>query len=563
LGDLAGQELTALDPHRPYVDDITFACPACAETASRVPEVIDVWFDSGSMPFAQHGAPHRNNEEFEASYPAQFICEAIDQTRGWFYTMMAVGTLTFERSSYENVLCVGLLLDAEGRKMSKSLGNVLEPMALMDKHGADAVRWFMLAAGSPWSDRRVSHEAIDEAVRKVLLTYWNTGAFQALYGRAAEWTPNSAPVLPVNERSVLDRWVLSELAVLIADVDDAMEAFDVQNAARHLAEFIDDLSNWYVRRSRRRFWNGDSSALATLHECLEVVTRLLAPIVPFITDRMWQALVVSTDARAPESVHLATWPERRPDLIDAKLAEQMSTVRRLVELGRTARAGSGLKIRQPLARGLVAAAGWESLPEDLRAEIAEELNVLTLDALSTAVDIVDVTIRPQFRALGQRFGSRTQQVAKAVRDADPTQTAESLRAMGHVVVTVDGEDLKLDATEVEVTETPRSGWLVAAEGGVTIALDLEITPTLRRAGLARDVVRLMQQARKDAGFQITDRIEVWWQAANETGEAIREHSTMIADEVLAVSFAEAEGPSSVASHDDSQLEVTFWLQPRT
>jgi isoleucyl-tRNA synthetase len=559
LGDLTGQNLSGLDPHRPYVDAVTFACPTCGEPASRVPEVIDVWFDSGAMPFAQHGAPHRNHEEFTANYPAQFICEAIDQTRGWFYTLMAVGTLAFERSSYENVLCVGLLLDAEGRKMSKSLGNVLEPMALMDRHGADAVRWFMLAAGSPWSDRRVSHEAIEDVVRKVLLTYWNTAAFQALYGRTANWTPGAVPTPPVTERPVLDRWVLSELASLVTVVDDSMEAFDIQNAARHLAQFIDDLSNWYVRRSRRRFWAGDPAALATLHDCLNVVTRLLAPIVPFITDRVWQALVVPTDPSAADSVHLAAWPERRPELVDATLSDQMAAARRLVELGRAARASSGLKVRQPLARALVAAPGWDSFPEDLRAEIADELNVLKLDALSSAA-VVDVTARPQFRALGKRFGSATQRVAQAVRDADPAQTAEALRTAGYVVLTVDGEDLKLDATEVEVTETPRSGWLVSAEGALTIALDVAITPELRRAGLARDAIRLIQQARKDAGLEITDRIEVWWRATNETGEAVREHRAAIADEVLAVAFAEGAGPGSLASQHDPQLGLTFWLR---
>jgi isoleucyl-tRNA synthetase len=345
-------------------------------------------------------------------------------------------------------------------------------------------------------------------------------------------------------------------------VDDAMEAFDAQNAGRHLAQFIDDLSNWYVRRSRRRFWAGDPAALATLHECLDVVTRLLAPIVPFISDRVWQALVVPTEPGAADSVHLAQWPERRPELVDAKLSEQMAAARRLVELGRSARASSGVKVRQPLARALVAAPGWDAFPDDLRSEVADELNVLGLDSLSMA-EVVDFTVRPQFRALGKRFGPATQQVADAVRAADPTQTADALRTAGHVVVTVEGEDLKLDATEVEVTEAPRTGWLVSAEGALIIALDVEITPELRRAGLARDVVRLIQQARKDGGLEITDRIEVWWHATNETGDAVREHSAAIADEVLAVAFTENDGPSSLTAHHDQQLDLTFWLRRTT
>ncbi|MQA25520.1 MAG: isoleucine--tRNA ligase [Micromonosporaceae bacterium] len=556
LSKYTGRDLSDLDPHRPFVDEVTFACPTCGETARRVDEVIDVWFDSGAMPFAQLGAPYRNEEEFHKSYPAQFICEAIDQTRGWFYTLMAVGTLVFGRSAYENVACVGLLLDAEGRKMSKHLGNVLEPVGLMDQHGADAVRWFMLASGSPWNDRRVGHEALDEVVRKVLLTYWNTAAFQTLYGRAANWTPDPTTAQPIDQ-SILDRWLRSELAALVIKVDEAMEAFNVQQAARHLAQFIDDLSNWYVRRSRRRFWRGDPAALATLHECLETVTRLLAPIVPFITDRVWRALVVPTGSEAPDSVHLAAWPAARRELVDTNLSRHMALARRIVEAGRAARAGSGMKVRQPLSRALIAAPGWDSMPDELRAEIADELNVAKLDALSEAAAVVDFTIRPQFRTIGQRFGSRTQQVAQAVRAAAPAETAAALRAAGQVTVMVGDEEIVLGPEEVEVTETPRTGWFVAAEGTVTVALDLEITPDLKSAGIARDVVRLIQQARKDTGLHITDRINLWWQADPETADAVREHQRIISEEVLAVSSTEAAAPDNVPTHQDDQVGISF------
>ena len=258
LSTLAGQDLTGLDPHRPFVDEITFACPVCEQRARRVPEVIDVWYDSGAMPFAQHGAPLQNFDEFAAAYPAQFICEALDQTRGWFYSLMAVGTLVFGRSAYENVVCLGLLVDSSGRKMSKHLGNVLEPIPLMEAHGADALRWFFAASGSPWSDRRVGHDVLNEIVRKVLLTYWNTASFLVLYANAGGWTPEAAAPA-VAERPLLDRWVLSELHAVVRDVTGFLEAFDTAAAGRRLATFIDDLSNWYVRRSRRRFWDGPSS----------------------------------------------------------------------------------------------------------------------------------------------------------------------------------------------------------------------------------------------------------------------------------------------------------------
>ncbi len=299
LGQLAGQDLSTLDPHRPFVDDVTLACPQCSATATRVPEVIDAWYDSGSMPFAQWGYPHTGVDTFERKYPADFICEAIDQTRGWFYTLMAIGTLVFDRSSYRTVLCLGHILDEDGRKMSKHLGNVLEPIPLMDEHGADAVRWFMVAGGSPWQARRVGHGTIQDVVRKTLLTYWSTASFQSLYARAAGWVPGAGPVAPVAERSALDRWALSEVHRLAVGVTDALDAFDTQRAGRLLSAYLEELSNWYVRRSRRRFWSGDQRALATLHECLYVVTLLMAPFTPFVTERVWQDLFAATSDELP------------------------------------------------------------------------------------------------------------------------------------------------------------------------------------------------------------------------------------------------------------------------
>ncbi|HEY9523227.1 MAG TPA: isoleucine--tRNA ligase, partial [Thermopolyspora sp.] len=340
LGRLADRDLSALDPHRPYVDDVSFPCPTCGAEAHRVPDVIDAWFDSGSMPFAQWGAPYLNKEEFEQAYPAQYICEAIDQTRGWFYSLMAVGTLVFGRSSYENVLCLGLILAEDGRKMSKHLGNVLEPIPLMERHGADALRWYMACAGSPWAARRVGHGALEEIVRKVLLTYWNTASFFTLYANAESWSPSRAGEAPAYaDRPLIDRWALAELQRTVTETGAALDDFDTARAGRRIADFLDDLSNWYVRRSRRRFWSGDTAAFATLYECLETVTRLMAPLVPFITDYVW-ATLRSPDA-AP-SVHLASWPQVRPELLDPELSGRMALVRRLVELGRSARATSGV-----------------------------------------------------------------------------------------------------------------------------------------------------------------------------------------------------------------------------
>jgi isoleucyl-tRNA synthetase len=565
LSDLAGADLSGLDPHRPYVDDIVLPCPTCGAQARRVPQVIDAWYDSGSMPFAQWGAPYRNPAEFEATYPAQYICEAIDQTRGWFYSLMAVGTVVFDRSSYETVLCLGHILAEDGRKMSKHLGNILEPIPLMDRHGADAVRWFMLCSGSPWSPRRVGHATLEEIVRKVLLTYWNTASFLTLYANASGWAPGDpAPAVP--DRPLLDRWALSELHRTVLEVDAGLEDFDPTRAGRRLTSFIDDLSNWYVRRSRRRFWEGDPAALATLHECLEVLTRLMAPFTPFITEAVHEAIVTPVWPDLPDSVHLRDWPRVDPDpagnLVDEQLSAQMALVRRLVELGRAARTESRVRTRQPLGRALVGAAGWEALPDELREQVADELNVVSLGSLAAAGDLVDVTVKPQFRALGRRFGPRTKEVAAAVSAADPAELAGQLRSTGHATVRVGGEPVQLSVDEVVITETPRSGWAVATDGGETVALDLTVTPELRRAGLAREVVRLVQEARKASGLQVTDRIALWWTSSDpEVAAALTEHGATVAAEVLATRFQEGRPDEELARYREPELGLEFALRP--
>ncbi|MBW1604017.1 isoleucine--tRNA ligase [Streptomyces sp. JJ66] len=563
LSELSGTDHSGLDPHRPFIDDVTFPCPAegCAEEARRVPEVIDAWYDSGSMPFAQWGYPYRNQELFEGRYPAQFISEAIDQTRGWFYTLMAVGTLVFGRSSYENVVCLGHILAEDGRKMSKHLGNILEPIPLMEQHGADAVRWFMAAGGSPWAARRVGHGTIQEVVRKTLLTYWNTVAFQALYARTTGWAPGDADPAP-GARPLLDRWLLSELHALVDLVTRAMENFDTQRAGKLLSTFVDDLSNWYVRRSRRRFWQGDRAALRTLHDVLETVTRLMAPLVPFVTERVWQDLVVPVTPGAAESVHLSSWPVADPGAIDERLSMDMLLVRRLVELGRATRAESGVKTRQPLSRALVAAQGFELLDDDLRAQIAEELNVSALASLGeVGGSLVDTTAKANFRALGRRFGKRTQPVAAAIAAADAAELSAALRA-GTAEVTVDGERVGLAPEEVIITETPREGWSVASDSGATVALDLEITPELRRAGLARDAIRLIQEARKNSGLDVADRIALRWESSDaEVAAALAEHAELIATEVLADEVsAEAADEAFGPAFTDAALSLTFRLR---
>jgi isoleucyl-tRNA synthetase len=576
LSELAGRDLSALDPHRPYVDAVVITCPDCGGPAQRAPEVIDAWYDSGSMPFARLGAPWRNEEEFRRAYPAQFICEAIDQTRGWFYSLMAVGTLVFDRSSYENVVCLGLVVDKDGRKMSKHLGNVLEPISLMEAHGADAVRWFFAASGSPWSTRRIGAETLEEIVRKVLLTYWNTVSFLALYANAgaaqgAAWRPAMlAGAPPPAARPLLDRWVLSELTIVTSEVTAALEEFDTAAAGRRLAAFTGDLSNWYVRRSRRRFWEGPgtpdgAAAFATLYQCLETLTRLMAPVVPFLTDYVWAILRGPED---PDSVHLTSWPPADPALVDRQLSEQMGLARRLVELGRSARAAASLGIRQPLPRALVGAAGFAGLPAELRDQVTGELNVRALEALSSVGDdLVDHVVKPNFRALGRRFGNRTQPVAAAITAMDAGTLAGRLRADGEVSVMVDGEPVAIGPDDVIVTQTPRAGWSVASDAGETVALELDITPELRREGLAREVIRLVQDARKTDGLEVSDRITLRWESADpELAAALTEHGQLIAGEVLATGFGprDAAGPAGApdpgTGHSDVDLGLTFWIR---
>ena len=542
LGDLAGQELSNLDPHRPFVDDITFACAECSETMTRVPEVIDCWYDSGAMPFAQWGYPHKEGsvEKFKASYPADFICEAIDQTRGWFYTLMTIGTLVFDQSSYKTVLCLGHILDKDGRKMSKHLGNVLEPMALMDQHGADAVRWYMLAAGSPWAARRVGHDSLNEVVRKTLLTYWNTVSFHALYANASNFEISQTPALA--ERPLMDRWIISELNILIQEVDAALEDFDSQIAGRALARFIDDLSNWYVRRSRRRFWDGDTAALGTLHECLVTLTKLLAPLVPFITEQVWQELVRPTDPSAADSVHLTNWPVAQASAINTELGSQVALTRRIVELGRATRAESGIKIRQPLGRALIAASGWSTLPEQMREQIADELNVQTLQDIASADgDLVDISVKANFKTLGAKFGGAVQEISKAIAATDATALVKTLRGAGATKVGT----WEIALEDLVITEVPKSGWSVSSHDGESVALDLELTPALIAAGSVREVIRFIQERRKSDGFDISDRITLTWNATDEIAAAIESDKQHIADEVLALSMVR-----------DSSLAVT-------
>ena len=538
LSQLAGKPLDTLDLHRPHVDAITFANPKTGKLMRRVPEVIDCWFDSGAMPVAQWHYPFENKQLFDEQFPADYICEAVDQTRGWFYSLHAISALLFGSVAYKNVACLGLILDGEGQKMSKSKGNIVNPWDVLAVHGADAFRWYLYTASPPGQERRFSVDLVGEVVRNFTLTLWNTYAFFVSYANLDGWQP-AAGGSPAAAAALtdLDRWILSELHTLVGSVTTAFESYDVTGATRPIERFVYDLSNWYVRRSRRRFWKSGAgpdkqAAYATLHECLLTVSKLLAPSMPFIADAIYRNLA---GANQPESVHLTNWPVAAAARIDPALNHDMQIVQRLVSLGHSARQRSKLKVRQPLpeaafwagadAAGVIARHG---------ALLADELNVKQVRLLNSDLEAVAYELHALPRELGQKYGSRLPAVRTALAAMDAATAARTLLSGQSLALQVDGIALELLPAEVEVRLQARSGFAVAAEGGLVAALVTDLTPELVREGLAREVVRRVQELRKSSGFQISDRIRVRFHASTQIAQAIAEHHEYIAGETLAV-----------------------------
>ena len=528
------------DLHRPYIDEVTIECAECGGEMRRVESVIDTWYDSGAMPFAQFHYPFENGELFEERFPADFICEAIDQTRGWFYTLLAESTLLFDTSSYRNCVCLGLILDPEGQKMSKSKGNVVEPWEVLDAHGADAFRWYYLTAQQPWSGYRFSVDTVGESVRQFLLTLWNTYSFWVLYANAEDLGPGDFDGTPEATED-LDRWALSKLQSTIATVRERMDEFDCTAAGRAIAEYVEELSNWYVRLSRRRFWEGDRAAFATLRHCLLETAALLAPFTPFLADEIHLNLAGGEGeelGELPDSVHLRDFPAPDPALADPELEAAMDAVRLTVELGRAARAQAKAKVRQPLRRAVIVANDAEREAIEARADlVTAELNVKELDFVSEEADLVSYAVKPNYRALGPRFGKRMPQVAAAVESLDPVHVAKVMADGGEVGINVDGDEHTIGPDEVTLALQPLDGYEVEAEAGHAVALQLELDDELRREGLAREIVHAVQNARKAAGLDISDRIELNLGGDDDLLAAARAHEPYIAGEVLATAVA--------------------------
>ncbi|HEU0018797.1 MAG TPA: class I tRNA ligase family protein, partial [Thermoleophilaceae bacterium] len=528
LAELTGGELPD-DLHRPYVDDVVFE--RGGKTFRRVPDLIDVWWDSGAMPFAQWHYPFENEDEFERSFPADYICEALDQTRGWFYSLLAISTLLRGRASYETVLCLGLILDENGQKMSKSKGNVVVPWEVLDQHGADAFRWYYFTSKQPWDGYRFSLDTVGESVRQFMKPLWNTYSLFVLYANVNDVEP--VPLAEVADDSTdLDRWILSRLQATTATAIERLDDYDTTAAGRAIAAFVDELSNWYVRRSRRRFWDGDPAAFATLRECLVTTAKLLAPLTPFVADAIYE----NVDGTEP-SVHLCDYPEPDSALRDAQLENQMQVVRDAVELGRAARAAAKAKVRQPLSEAVVVAADRERDAigrfEDL---VLDELNVKQVRYVSQADELGSFELKPNYRTLGPRFGKDMPKVADAVAGLDADRAAATLRDGGEVHIAIDGRDHPLGADDVSLALQPLDGYEVERAGTHAVALNLELNDDLRREALAREIVHAVQNARKDAGLDVQDRISLTLSGDDALLDAVRAHEPYVTGETLATSL---------------------------
>ena len=551
------------DLHRPYIDEVTFACEreGCDGEMRRVASVADTWFDSGAMPFAQFHYPFENKELFEERFPADFICEAIDQTRGWFYTQLAESVLLFDQTNFLNCVCLGLILDTEGQKMSKSKGNVVAPWDVIEKHGADAFRWYYFTAQQPWNGYRFSVETVGESVRQFLLTLWNTYSFWVLYANTEGLAPDAGTAAPAEGVTELDRWALSRLQGVVAVARERMDDFDCTTAGRAIADYVEELSNWYVRLNRRRFWEGDAAAFATLRHCLVEVTKLLAPLTPFLADSIYCNLVAGESGEfgdAPDSVHLADFPEADQALADPELEAGMEAVRRTVELGRAARAHSKVKIRQPLRKAVVVATTEERPAiERLADVVASELNVKEIEFVAEESDLVRYRVKPNFAALGPKFGKQMPQVKAAVEGLDAEHVTNALEAGGQVGISIDGHDHSLSADELTMVMEPLEGYEVEAEAGHAVALALELDDELRAEGLAREIVHAVQNARKSAGLDVSDRIELELGGDAELLDAARAHEAYISGETLAESIGyDGGGKGEAASVGGLELRIS-------
>ena len=547
-----------IELHRPYVDDVVLTCEECSGTMYRTQDVIDCWFDSGCAHTAQWHYPFENKELFEQAYPADFISEAIDQTRGWFYSLLATGTLLYDKPAYKNCLCLELILASDGQKMSKSRGNTVDPWTILDEQGADAMRWYMFTASPPWAQRTFKLEGVDEALKKFMGTLNNVYSFFVMYANL-EQVDVLDGVPPVAERATIDRWILSRLQTLINKVRDDMENYHLTNAPRAIEAFVDDLSNWYVRRSRDRFWGAEAgvdkqAAYATLYEVLVTLAKLAAPFIPFLADELYRNLVGSLNPDAPLSVHLAEYPVADDALIDSVLENDMAFTREIISMGHAARNRSGIKTRQPLAE--ITLGGLSDTEKEtinrLAAFVHDELNVKDIVFTEELNAFAQVTLKPNFKVLGPKYGKGVQAIAKALATADAMQLKAELEANGSLQIEVSGEKYTLEESEIDVQTQNREGFFVEVDAKKFVALSTELTHELVLEGMARELVNKIQNMRKEADFNVSDRIRLSLNTSSVlVEEAFEVHRDYILRETLTTEVVEL--PSEKAFSLDQNL----------
>ena len=550
------REMAVTDPgpdielHRPFIDAVAIRCPECGREMHRVKEVIDCWYDSGSMPFAQWHYPFEHREEFEANFPADFISEAIDQTRGWFYTLEAISTLLFDRAPFKNCIVLGHVQDAEGRKMSKHLGNVVDPFVMLDKFGADALRWYFYTTSAPWLPSRFSEEAVQEGQRKFLATLQNTYAFFAMYAQIDGFDPLAHP-LEKTELTLMDRWILSKLNTLIASVDDDLANYRITESAGKLAAFVDDLSNWYVRRGRERFWGkgmgGDKeAAFATLYHVLVTLSKLCAPFTPFLAEEIYQNLVVNNVPGAPESVHLCDFPVSDSERIRPEIEEQMDALVEAVQLGRACRNAANMKVRQPVKRLYVKGASFSKEYQEL---CEDELNVKEVIFTEDARPFTTYNLKPQMRTLGPKYGKLLGKIGQMLQTLDGNDVVDTFTRGEEVTFTIDDTEVRLAEGDVLTEPMQKPGFTAAEDRGVTVVLDTNLTDELIAEGYAREVISKVQTMRKDAGFEVTDRISLAYECDDVLAAALTKYEEMIARTTLATSIRRGAAPEGAAARE--------------
>ena len=543
LAELSGNPDAAnVELHRPYIDAVTFPCPHCGKEMHRVPEVIDCWFDSGAMPFAQHHYPFENKELFEAQFPAQFISEAVDQTRGWFYSLLAESTLLFNKAPYENVIVLGHVQDENGQKMSKSKGNAVDPFDALETYGADAIRWYFYINSAPWLPNRFHGKAVTEGQRKFMSTLWNTYAFFVLYANLDNFDATKYS-LDKESLSVMDKWLLSKLNTVVKAVDNHLENYRIPEAARALQEFVDDMSNWYVRRSRERFWakgmeQDKINAYMTLYTALVTISKTAAPMIPFMTEDIYQNLVCSIDKTAPESIHLCDFPVADETLIDKELEAAMETVLDIVVMGRAARNAANIKNRQPIGTMFVKAANV--LGEMYQEIIADELNVKKVAFTDDVRDFTSYTFKPQLKTVGPKYGKFLGGIKQYLASVDGNAAMDTLNATGNLTFDVNGESVVLCKDDLLIDMAQKEGYVSQADNNLTVVLDTNLTDELIEEGMVREVISKIQTMRKESGFEVTDRIVIYVSGNDKVSGIVKANAEEIKGDVLALDIKYGE-----------------------